>query len=146
MHRFKLFRFNSALHRWYTFLAIGIFAFGTGLFIHNITCNCSTHLVNQHWISTLFILQGGVFFFTARKYRNNNRYFVILDNDEIRYFLPQQKKEECVKFSDIKNIQIGQMQIYLNTDNGTTIFHLDEMKADELQRMKAMFGNIKNIE
>jgi hypothetical protein len=146
MHRFKLFRFNPALHRWYIFLSIGIFAFGTGLFIYNITCNCSQHLINQHWISTLFILQGSVFFFTAHKYRNNNRYFVAVDEDEIRYLLPRQKREECIKFSDIRNIRVEQMHICLNTNNGTTIFQLDEMKAEELKRMKALFDDIKKFE
>lgn len=75
----------------------------------------------------------------------NRRYYIEWDEHRMNYFLPSAQKVESVSFSEIKSVTIRLFEIEIITPEGKKILNLDNMRFEELKKLKAKFEQLQEL-
>ena len=89
------------------------------------------------------ILQGIVFLIWGIFNLRKRKFYIEWDETELRLFLPDTKRIEKVKFSDIQSVIIRLFEIELRLIDKVRMIDLNNMKYEDLKKVKERFEKIK---
>lgn len=102
-----------------------------------------TRLLEGNWSFVFFTFQGILFIIMGASVLLNRKYFIEWDENEIRYFLPDTKKIETIRFDDIITVNIRLFQIEIMVPSGIKTIKLDTLQFEDLRKVKEKFENLK---
>lgn len=110
--------------------------------IYSLVQDYDSKFLAGNWSYVFFALQGIIFFTMGYMQLRYDRYFIELNDSEIRYLLPKQKNIEHVKVVDIESvvIKLSEIQIYMGRETKT--IPLSNLQYAELKRIKNKFEEI----
>lgn len=144
MKRIQLFKPKKVSIR---FLLIGgVFFFMLGVFdlISALGNGFSMKFPDGDLMSIFFIIQGALFCIWAYSVARKSRYFISLDNQELNYLLPKQKVILSISISDIEEIKMDGIEIFILAKGSQSKARLEYIEWQELNRVKALVKDLSS--
>lgn len=143
MERIRLYRISLFLSWTFIVLACLNAAFGIALLIKNTE---QGHLPEDSFkiVHPVFmILQGIVFLIWGIYNLSKRKFYIEWDETDLRLFLPGTKRLEIIKFTDIQSVIVRLFEIELRLLNKVRIIDLNNLKYEDLKKVKERFEKIK---
>jgi hypothetical protein len=142
MTRINVFRTSKLFSRLFIILGLLFSIFGILLFIKSLSDGFDTRFPSGDWNSVTFIVQG--LLFGAMGFGNLmvKKYFIEWDEFELRFFLPDTKKVEIIKLSEIVSVNIRLFEIQLNLQGKTRTLDLNNLQFEDLRKIKDHFESL----
>jgi len=115
---------------------------GILLLIKAISNGFDSHFPSGDWNSLIFIIQGLLFIIMGAGNLLVKKYFIEWNEDELRFFLPDTKKVEIIKLSEIVSVNIRLFEIQLNLHDRIRILDLNNLQFEDLRKIKEHFESL----
>jgi hypothetical protein len=143
MERIRVIRISSFLTWTLLVIAVTNAVLGGIFLIKNISIYTDTDGSKGIVNAIFMILQGGIFIVWGIINLNNRKYYIEWDDTEIRLLLPDTKKTETIKFSEIQSVIIRLFEIELRLPSKSRVIDLNNLKSEDLKKVKERFERIK---
>jgi hypothetical protein len=143
MERIRLYRISTFLSWTLIVIACLNAAFGIALLIKNMEQGYASEDSFKIVHPVFMILQGIVFLIWGIYNLRKRKFYIEWDETELRLFLPDTKKIEKVKFSDIQSVIIRLFEIELKLPDKCRIIDLNNLEYEDLKKVKKKFEKIQ---
>ncbi|MBK9391478.1 MAG: hypothetical protein IPN68_15305 [Bacteroidetes bacterium] len=143
MERIRVIRISSFLTWTLLIIAVTNAVLGGIFLIKNISVETANEGSKGIVNAIFMIIQGGIFIVWGLINLNNRKYYIEWDETEIRLLLPDTKKTETIKFSDIQSVIVRLFEIELKLTEKVRVIDLNTLKSEDLKKVKEMFERIK---
>jgi hypothetical protein len=143
MERIRVIRISSILTWTLLIIAVTNAVLGGIFLIKNISVETANEGSKGIVNAIFMIIQGGIFIVWGLINLNNRKYYIEWDDTEIRLLLPDTKKPETIKFSDIQSVMVRLFEIELKLPEKVRLIDLNSLKSEDLKKVKEMFERIK---
>lgn len=143
MERIRIFRFSPLLSWTLIVLACLNAAFGVALLIKNTEQGHVPEDSSKIVHPAFMILQGIIFLIWGIINLSKRKFYIEWDDAHITLFLPDTKRIEKVGFSDIQSVNIRLFEIELRLMDGVRVIDLNNLKYEDLKKVKERFEKIK---
>jgi hypothetical protein len=122
-------------------LLLGLFSFTKA-----ISDDFNTAFLSGDWNSVLNIVQGLLFVGLGVYNFRNKKYYIEWDKEELRFVLPDSKKLEKIKFSEIQsvNIKLFEIKLHLSPNRKRTL-DINNLRDEDLKKVKSEFKTLQNL-
>jgi hypothetical protein len=146
MERIRVKRISLFLTWTLLVIAVANSILGIAFLIKNISIKPDTEGSNGIVNAIFMILQGGIFIVWGIINLNSRKYYIEWDDTEITLLLPDTKKLEKIRLSDIQSVKIKLFEVELNYCGLMRTLDLNSVSSDDLKKIKNKFENIsKNL-
>lgn len=139
MTRINVFKSSKLFSRLFIILGCIFAILGILLFIKAISNGFDTHFPSGDWNSLTFMIQGLLFIMMGVWNLLVKKYFIEWNEDELRIFLPDTKKVEIIKLSEIVSVNIRLFEIQLNLHDRIRTLDLNNLQFEDLRKIKEHF-------
>ena len=139
MTRINVFKSSKLFSRLFIILGCIFAILGILLFIKAISNGFDTHFPSSDWNSLTFMIQGLLFIMMGVWNLLVKKYFIEWNEDELRIFLPDTKKVEIIKLSEIVSVNIRLFEIQLNLHDRIRTLDLNNLQFEDLRKIKEHF-------
>jgi hypothetical protein len=91
----------------------------------------------------IFIVQGIVFVVWGVINLYNKRFYISWDENELHLYLPDNKRDEAIKFSDIESVSIKLFEIELKLTDSVRLIDLNSVRFEDLKKIKSKFESMQ---
>lgn len=95
------------------------------------------------WSPLLQGVQGVIFISLGVINLRNEKYYIELDDKQVRFFLSQNKQLEVINIEDIQTIEVRLFEIELQLEDQSYTLDLNTMTDDALKQVKAKFEDLQ---
>lgn len=134
MERIAAFKIQKGLAKGFMVFGVVFLLLGIGLAIKS----------EEGWVTIVYMMQGVLFFIIGYTNIRNRKYYIEWDENEIRSYLPNNKKVDSIVISDIKAVSIKLFEIELELEDEIKTLNLDNLQFEELKKIKTKFEEIKS--
>jgi hypothetical protein len=122
-------------------LLLGLFSFTKA-----ISDDFNTAFLSGDWNSVLNIVQGLLFVGLGVYNFRNKKYYIEWDKEELRFVLPDSKKLEKIKFSEIQsvNIKLFEIELHLSPNRKRTL-DINNLRDEDLKKVKSEFKTLQKL-
>ena len=142
MERIQIFKVS----RFYIFLSLffGAFFFVAGLvlFVHSCQVGFDSNFFGGDWNYVVITFQGLVFIGLGIYHKRNNKFFVEWNNEVLRYHLPGEKHDICIRFSELVDVAILHGEARLVLPKGVYVIGFANLQYKHVQMVKNMLLKI----
>ncbi len=142
MTKINVFRTSKLLSRIFIILGLFFSIIGILLFIKSLSVGFDTRFPSGDWNSVTFIVQGLLFVAMGVGNLMVKKYFKEWDEYELHFFLPDTKKVEIIKLSEIVSVNIRLFEIQLNLQDRTRTLDLNNLQFEDLRKIKDHFESL----
>jgi hypothetical protein len=98
------------------------------------------------WNSVLNIVQGLLFVGLGVYNFRNKKYYIEWDKEELRFVLPDSKKLEKIKFSEIQsvNMKLFEIELHLSPNRKRTL-DINNLRDEDLKKVKSEFKTLQKL-
>ena len=141
MERIMLFKVYPRLAKFFIIIGSIFSIFGVSLLIRAVIKGFNFHFPSGDWNSIIFSIQGFLFILIGCMNLKTRKYFIEWDDTELRFFLPDSKNPETLKFEQILSVNIRLFEIELKMAAGSRTLQLDNLQLEDLKKVKEKFEN-----
>jgi hypothetical protein len=143
MERIRLYRISLFLSWTFIVLACLNAAVGIALLIKRTEQGHMTKDSIEILNPVFMILQGIVFLIWGIINLRKRKFYIEWDETELSLFLPDTKRIEKIKFSDIQSVNIRLFEIELKLPDKCRIIDLNNLEYEDLKKVKKKFEKIQ---
>jgi len=143
MERIRVIRISSFLTWTLLIIAVTNAVLGGIFLIKNISVETDNEGSKGIVNAIFMIIQGVIFIVWGLINLKNRKYYIEWDDTEIRLLLPDTKKPETIKFSDIQSVIVRLFEIELKLPGKERVIDLNTLKFEDLKKVKERFEKIK---
>ena len=132
----------KGLARFFIILGTIITILGISLLIKSLIGGFNIKFPSGDWNSVMFTIQGLLFILMGYSNLKNKKYFIEWDDRELRFYLPDTKRTETVRFSEIESVRIKLFEIELKLTDSVKTINLENLEFEDLKRVKKKFEEI----
>ena len=141
--RLSVFKTSKLFSRLFIILGCLFLIIGVFLFIKSLSTGFDTRFPSGDWNSVISFIQGLLFIAMGVGNLMVKKYFIEWDGIELRFFLPNSKKIEVIKISDIVSVNIKLFEIQLNLQDRIKTLDLSNLHFEDLKKIKEQFESFK---
>jgi hypothetical protein len=145
MERVGVSKVYPGLAKFFIVFGLILFLFGIAMLIKSLINGFNIHFPAGDWNSVTYTIQGILFILLGYFNLKKRKYFIEWDDSEFRYLLPDTKKIETINFEQIESVTIGLFEIDLKLKTGIRTLTLDNLRFEDLRRIKEKFENTRLI-
>jgi hypothetical protein len=142
MTRINVFKTSNVFPRLFIILGSIFAIIGIILFIKALSDGFDSHFPSGDWNSLTFIIQGILFVIMGVGNLLVRKYFIEWNEDELRFLLPDSKKAENIKLSDIDSVNIRLFEIQFNLHDRIRTLDLSNLQFEDIKKIKAQFESL----
>ncbi len=145
MTRINVFKTSTFLSKLFIALGVIFSSIGILLFIKALIKGFNFKFLSGDWNSVLFTLQGLLFIIMGAVNLAVRKYYIELDDKEIKFLLPDTKKPETIKIADIIAVTIRLFEIEIKLPDKTRTLDLNNLQFEDLKKIKEKFEDIRSM-
>jgi len=141
MTRINVFKTSKLFYRLFIILGGTFVIIGVLLLLKSLSVGFDTHFPSGDWNSVTFIIQGLLFVAMGVGNILVKRYFIQWDENELRFLLPDTKKIEIIKLSEIVSVNIKLFEIQIKMQDRMRTIDLSNLQFEDLKKIKEQFDS-----
>mgnify|MGYP000014696627 CR=1 FL=1 len=143
MEKIKVYKSGMFIAKFFLVFGIIFTLFAAAFVVKYLIAGFDTRFLEGNWSFVFFSFQGILFIIMGASALYGRKYFIEWDDNEIRYLLPGNKKPEVIRFDDIISVNIRLFQIEIMVSSGIKTIQLDNLRFEDLRKVKEIFENLK---
>jgi len=141
MTRINVFKTSKLFYRLFIILGGTFVIIGVLLLLKSLSDGFDTHFPSGNWNSVTFIIQGLLFVAMGVGNILVKKYFIQWDENELRFLLPDTKKIEIIKLSEIVSVNIKLFEIQIKMQDRMRTIDLSNLQFEDLKKIKEQFDS-----
>lgn len=145
MTRISVFKTSTLLSKIFVTFGAIFTTIGILLLIKALINGFNTKFPSGDWNSVLFAFQGLLFILMGVGNLSVRKYYIEWDDNELKFLLPDTRKPETIRLSDIISVTIRLFEIELRLPEKTRILDLNNLRFEDLKKIKEKFEDLKQM-
>lgn len=143
MTRISVFKTSTFLSKFFVVFGAIFTTIGILVLIKALINGFNTKFPSGDWNSVLFTFQGLLFIIMGVGNLSVRKYYIEWNDSELKFLLPDTKKQETIKLADIISVTIRLFEIELTLPDKTRTLDLSNLQFEDLKLIKEKFDDIK---